>query len=357
MFIFLYICCMNKPTFIYLVLLALLSGYGCGFRPNQVETPRWTTEILAPLVKAPLSSEEIVQLKDVSFSHEIKMSDLGVPNGTYPMLPPTPPISLPPFNIYSGTDVTSVTFASGTMAMTIQNNLPINLKAGTTVTLEAGTTVFFTHTLANDVNPGTTYTMTPEYDVAGKTISENLTLKVTNFASDGSSSPVTINGSEKLIISFSIKNFKVQNIGLASNNSFELADTSNFSISGSNVATGEISGKFVLFTDNQMPVQMNVQAYFLDSTKKVIDSLFTSNQIITAATVDGSGFSNSTVTSSIDIPVSTAKFEKIKPAKYLKSYAKVSTGSGAPLVFIRNTDKLTLQLVADIKLKIENKQN
>jgi hypothetical protein len=348
---------MNKPTFIYLVLLALLSGYGCSFKPDKVETPRWTTEILAPLVKAPLSSEEVVQLKDVMFSQEIKMSDLGVPNGTYPMLPPTPPTSLPPFSVSTGVDVASVTFASGKMAMTIQNNLPINLKAGTAITLEAGTTVFFTHTLATDISPGATYTMTPEYDVAGKTISENLTLKVSNFASDGSSSPVTINGSEKLTVSFSIKGLKIENIGLASNNGFELADTSNFSITGSSVKTGEISGKFVLFADNQMPVQMNIQAYFLDSTKKVIDSLFSSSQMITAATVNSSGFSNSTVTSSIDIPVSTAKFEKIKPAKYLKSYARISTGSGAPLVFIRNTDKLTLQLVADIKIKIENKEN
>jgi hypothetical protein len=242
--------------------------------------------------------------------------------------------------------------------MTIQNNLPINLKAGATITIEAGTNVFFTHTLPNDINPGTTYTMNPEYDVAGKTINENVTLKVTNFASDGSSSSVTINGSEKLTVSFSIKGLKVQNIGLASNNSFELADTANFSITGSSVKTGEISGKFVLFADNQMPVQMNIQAYFLDSTKKVIDSLFSGGtQAITAATVDGSGFSNTTLTSSINIPVSTEKFEKIKPAKYLRSYAKVSTGSGAPLVFIRSTDKLVLQLVADIKVKIENKEN
>lgn len=348
---------MNKPIFIYLILLILLGGYGCGFRPNNVETPRWTTEILAPLVKAPLSSDEIVQLKDIAFSQEIKMSDLGVPNGTYPVLPPTPPTSLPPFNVRTGADMASVTFASGKMTMMVQNNLPVNLKAGTTVSIEAGTNVFFTHTLPNDINPGNTYVMTPEYDVTGKTISENVTLKVTNFASDGSSSPVTINGSEKLNVSFSIKGLKIQNIGLASNNNFELTDTSNFSITGSSIKTGEISGKFILFADNQMPVQMNVQAYFLDSTKKVIDSLFTSTQMITAATVDGSGFSNNTITSSINIPVSTEKFEKIKPAKYLKSYARVSTGSGAPLVFIRNTDKLTLQLVADIKIKIENKEN
>lgn len=348
---------MNKPVFIYLILLALLCGYGCSFKPNNVETPRWTTEILAPLVKAPLSSEEVVQLKDITFSKEIKMSDVGTPNGTYPMLPPIPPTSLPPYSVPTSADIASVTFASGKMAMTIQNNLPINLKAGANITIEVGSNVFFTHTLPNDINPGTTYTMTPEYDVTGKTISENVTLKVTNFASDGSSSPVTINGSEKLTVSFSIKGLKIQNIGLASNNSFELTDTSNFSITGSSIKTGEISGKFVLFADNQMPVQMNVQAYFLDSTKKVIDSLFTSNQLITAATVDGSGFSNSTATSNINIPVSTEKFEKIKPAKYLKSYARVSTGSGAPLVFIRNTDKLTLQLVADIKVKIENKEN
>jgi hypothetical protein len=350
---------MNKTIPIYLVFLTLLGGYGgCGFKPDKVETPRWTTEILAPLVKAPLSAEEIVQLKDITFSQEVKMSDIGVPNGNYPMLPPIPPVSLPPYTLSTSADIASVTFASGKMAMTIQNNLPINLKAGATITIEAGTSVFFTHTLPNDINPGTTYIMTPEYDVAGKTINENVTLKVNNFASDGSSSSVTINGSEKLTVSFSIKGLKVQNIGLASNNSFELADTANFSITGSSVKTGEISGKFVLFADNQMPVQMNVQAYFLDSTKKVIDSLFVGGtQSIIAATVDGSGFSNTTLTSSINIPVSTEKFEKIKPAKYLRSYAKVSTGSGAPLVFIRNTDKLTLQLVADIKVKIENKEN
>jgi len=350
---------MNKTIPIYLVLLTLLGVYeGCSFKPNNVETPRWTTEILAPLVKAPLSAKEIVQLKDITFSQKIKMSDLGTPNGTYPALPPIPSTSLPFYSVLTSADIASVTFASGKMAMTIQNNLPINVKAGATITIEAGTSVFFTHTLPNDINPGTTYTMTPEYDVTGKTIYQNPTLKVTNFASDGKNSPVTINGTEKLSISFTIKGLKVQNIGLASNNNFEIADTSDFSIAGANVKTGEISGKFVLFADNQMPIQVKAQAYFLDSTKTVIDSLFVGGtQMITAATVDGSGFSNSTVTSSVNIPFSTEKFKKIKPAKYLKSYVKVSTGSGAPTVFIRNTDKLTLQLVADIKVKIENKEN
>lgn len=349
---------MKRTIFIYLAGLLLLGVYSCSFKPNNVETPRWTTEILAPLVKAPLSTEEIIQLNDITFSQEVRMSDLGFSNGTYSSIPPISPTSLPTYTVPTSADMASITFASGKMAMTIQNNLPINIKAGTTITVEVGTNVFFTHTISSNINPGNTYTMSPEYDVSNKTISENITLKVNNFASDGSSSPVTVNGSEKITISFSIKGLTVQNIGLASNNSFELADTSDFSISGVSVKTGEISGKFVLFTDNQIPIQMNVQAYFLDSTKKVIDSLFTTNQFITAATVDGSGFSNSTVTSQVDIPFSIEKFDKIKPAKYLKSYAKVSTGSGASLVFIRNTDKLTLQLVADIKVKIENnKQN
>ncbi|MCS7078152.1 MAG: hypothetical protein NZ455_15675 [Bacteroidia bacterium] len=346
---------MNKHTLTCFITLTLLAG--CGFKPNKVETPRWTTEILAPLVKAPLSPEEVIQLKEIKFGKEVKMSDAGIPNGTYPLIPPIPSSSLPAYVIPISADVASITFESGTMKMIIQNNLPINVKAGTVITIQTGTTVFFTHTLPTNINPGDTYEINPEYDVTGKTITENVTLKITNFSSDGKSGSVTINGSEKLSLNFVIKNLKVQKIGLASNNQIELADTSNFSIAGSVVKTGEISGKFVLFSDNQMPIQVNAQGYFLDSTKKVIDSLFVGTQLIGAATVDGSGFSNSTNTSSVDIPFSIQKFEKIKPAKYFKSYVKVSTGSGAPVVYIRSTDKLTLQLVADIKIKIENKTN
>ncbi|MDW8301311.1 MAG: hypothetical protein RML38_02525 [Bacteroidia bacterium] len=348
---------MKKRIFLCFCTLFLLIMHGCGFRPNKVESPRWTTEILAPLVKAPLSPEEIVQLKEVKFSKEIKMSDAGIPNGTYPLIPPIPSTSLPEYVIPISADVASITFASGTMTMVIENNLPINIKAGAVIGIQAGTTVFFTHTLPVTLEPGQTYTMTPEYNVSGKKITENIKLKISNFSSDGKNSPVTINGSEKLTLRFTIKNLKVEQVGLASNNSFELADTSNFSITGSIVKTGQISGKFVLFSDNQMPIEVKVQGYFLDSTYKVIDSLLTSSQLISSPTIDGSGYSNSTATASVDIPFSVQKFDKIRSAKYFKSYAKVSTGSGAPVVYIRSIDKLTLQLVADIKITIENQQN
>lgn len=336
--------------------IVLLLGVRCSFSPNKLDAPKWTTELLGPLVKTSLSPDDIIQLQDVQFSQSIKMSNLGTPNGTYPFIPAIPPVTQGPFAVQTSQSYASVTFASGKMGMVITNNLPINLKSGSTFVIEQGSSTFFSHTINVNINPGEVYTMTPEYDLAGKTLNENISVKVQNFASDGKNSPTTINGSEELKIEFSIKGLKIQELGIASNNRFAASDTNNFSIQGGTVKTGSVSGKLVLFADNQMPIAISLQGYFLGENKLVVDSLFSTRAIINAAGVDGTGHSNTTTSSVIDIPITTERFEKIKEAKYLRTYAEVATTSGAPLVFLRTSDKLMLQLVGDLKITIDKAQ-
>jgi len=70
-------------------------------------------------------------------------------------------------------------------------------------------------------------------------------------------------------------------------NNFTLQDTADFDFSSFEEVE---SAEFKLITENGLPVEINVQAYFLDDTNAIVDSLFTDNSaFITGAAINQSG--------------------------------------------------------------------
>ncbi|MCC6725352.1 MAG: hypothetical protein IT258_12670, partial [Saprospiraceae bacterium] len=87
--------------------------------------------------------------------------------------------------------------------------------------------------------------------------------------------------------------------------------------------------EFKLVADNGMPLAIDAQAYFLDSTGVVLDSLF--DEIATpiaAAPVDADGIVTAKQTTTTFVTFDAVRFDKIRKARKLKLHAYFSTTNG-----------------------------
>lgn len=90
---------------------------------------------------------------------------------------------------------------------------------------------------------------------------------------------------------------------------------------------GEVDyAEFKMFSENSIPLNIDLQLFFADENERIIDSLFTEiTPVVTAATVDAAG---NTVEKTIEeafARVTEERFEKIKEARNLFLQARFST--------------------------------
>jgi hypothetical protein len=84
--------------------------------------------------------------------------------------------------------------------------------------------------------------------------------------------------------------------------------------------------EFKLVADNNMPLAIGTQAYFLDSTGVVLDSLFdTIGHPIEAAPVDAEGIVTGKQTTTTFVNFDAVRFDGIRKATKLKIHAFFST--------------------------------
>jgi hypothetical protein len=117
---------------------------------------------------------------------------------------------------------------------------------------------------------------------------------------------------------------------------------------------GEIAyATFKLVTNNEIPVDLNMQLYFMDENNNIIDSLFEGPQNILAAPEIGA---NNTLLSSSEeinfIEISTERLNTIRQAKRIKTKAALSTANnGTVPVSIRSTQKVDVKMGAIIGIE------
>lgn len=110
--------------------------------------------------------------------------------------------------------------------------------------------------------------------------------------------------------------------------------------------------KIKLKTVNEMPLDMRVQAYFVDANDLALDSLFIDRTIVKGAPVDANGFTQSASTVEMEIPVTQEKVDRIDQAKYIILVATMITvNNGTVPVKISSTDKLQVTLGANTRVK------
>lgn len=109
-----------------------------------------------------------------------------------------------------------------------------------------------------------------------------------------------------------------------------------------------ITAEFKIITENELGVDVAVQAYFLDDQKNVIDSLFTDLvPLVKGAVVDQAGVSTASTSVTTFVNFDEARVEKVQQAPFLVIEAQFSTETnGQQSVRIQNTQGISVRIGA-----------
>ena len=346
---------MLMKKLLYLVVWFILIQ-ACNFKPDEIKLPRWQSEWLGPLSKISLSPQDIKSIDSIQFEWGVTVNHLNIAPGSYPSLPAFNGVNLSE-TIKTSDIYYEITFDSAIIKLFIINQMPFTIKSGTNILVKKNNSVLFSFTVNNDILPNTTFS-SPEFDFAGKKLYNEVEIYLDNLSTQAINNPVTITGNEKLTIQFEIKNFQLRELAVESNNRFEVIDTTDFSFAGNEMTAEAVNGKLKVFVENQFPIQQRIQAYFMDSLFRIVDSLFAQPFVIAPSNVDGQGYSIDKPLSQSEISINPQKFENLKNAKYLLAKATFENiNQSVPVTRMRRYDAFDLQVVGDLQLKYDFTKN
>lgn len=334
-----------------LIIIGLLGGFisACSLgNNNQDVTLDWQPEILAPLIKGDMGVLQQPDIQNVDFSITIPSSALGLDafSGTVPIVPAFGPIdSIKRYHtvtdasnnlIFESVEIDSVTASSS-----FTNPFPVPLSAGMRIVFrnQGETTALITHTTTNDIAPNATYTFS-ELSL-NVSLSANLEIALENVNSSGGSN-VDFNSISDLTMAINLKISEVRAIVLAPNVSASFETTDDFNLGLGNEAEN-IEGSLIIKHNNQTPVNLNVQAYFLaEDQTTVLDSLFPTSSVVIPGDTSSERVS------------STSLLNNLRNAKYLKFSTGFNTNGFTSNVRIDSATNYRFQIIADVKVKLKN---
>lgn len=112
-----------------------------------------------------------------------------------------------------------------------------------------------------------------------------------------------------------------------------------------------------LFTENRFPMDIYLQAYFLDAQGNILDSLITGGtQLLPAAPVDGTGRVIRPASNGLNIPFNRSKISAIQNAKRMRFKGQLDTyntaGTYPSVKFFEDYD-LAIKVALQVGLKVE----
>jgi hypothetical protein len=322
----------------------------CDFSPDNLVPPQWDTSFIGPLVRSSASLDKILNIEDQFFSQEFNFCDLvGNCNVTLPFIPPIPGTDLPEDTANYSDIYNLLTLDSGTINLRIVNNLPINVKSGLLIEIaNANGTALVSFNMGSDLS-GNGGNVSFSEDLAGKSLTSKFFVRVKNFASDGSGSPVFIDPNQKIQFEFEVITLKVRRVSLVPGNRFSLVDTSAFVLDDGVVINSQpLTGTLNFLVENQFPAAFSVQAYFLnEAMDMVLDSLFPSGLVLPTK--------GDSVTV-LQTEINEERLLKLKAASFIATrmdWVAVSDPPGLNQAILENTDSLKITMVAELKVRIK----
>jgi hypothetical protein len=131
---------------------------------------------------------------------------------------------------------------------------------------------------------------------------------------------------------------------------FLFSDTVDVNLSGyQSVQEAELK----ILTDNKMPVDINLQGYFVGDNYGIMDSFFIKNNLLLrGAPVDVSGLPRGAQTAENFITLDEAKFNRVRLAKKIVlKYSISTTNSGSDVVRLAATQDVQVRMGMKFKLK------
>jgi hypothetical protein len=220
------------------------------------------------------------------------------------------------------------------MVSPLQKGIDINYPTMTEVGQTKTTTIVFDKNNSNFADIISSNPVRMEYDIDGLT-NPDTSIKTVGFLTDSS----RFNFQVYVDIPLTVK---------AKN--FAFSDSVNVDLSGyESVESAELK----ILTDNKMPVDINMQGYFVDASQNVIDSFFTKNHLILrGAPVDIQGLPRGSQSAENFVTLDEEKFKRVRLAKKILLRYSVSTiNSGSSVVRLAANQDVQVRMGMKFKVK------
>lgn len=340
----------------YSSLLLLLSFISCK-KPIEDNDPIDSNWLL-PLVKGYISLDDLSRLEGLNSVYEISPSDFGQIANTPVSSPGIFVQRLGPYTIPMQEIIKSVTIDTLEIQVRFENQFPVTIDSGFKLILRTSSDTSGTGNIAysqqfmNPIQPDAVDSIT--FLVQNATFSDSLYFYIENIKID-SFSNVVFNKNIKMGIE--LQKVRLKELALFSNKGFEILDTVSFepgdlsSITDQlNMSDTSVTGHLNFFTDNNLPVNCNMQMTFLDNSI-ALDSVFDGGFVMTGATVDASGNPVNTVSDKNSIGIRKSKVKNMELSNRMIYHFAINTnGYTQPYVIIKKSNLLSLQIVGDIHL-------
>jgi len=320
-----------------------------------------TSEWLFPIVKTVISAEQVSKLDDLTYDIEVLATDMpflitGVP------IPPISLVTIGPLPLQD-TDSIYVKFRANEaiLNVTITNNFPINIKSGTTIEIRNSSInndVVFKGVIEHDITEkGGQGTVTVQGSETTPWIDNQLQLYFVDFTSDGSPVPVDITIYNNISLSLEVEIIELNEAELYGDISYDVSDTSKYTF-GSEPEQGLEDSPFEnallnLFIENGIPLNYSIQSFFLDDNFNIIDSLFSSSNVL-APEIDAPGYviNSSIVEKKIVTEMSIAKYNNLRSRTRHINH-RLSFSSRPQNVRIIHENNIKINLTAELKTKLD----
>jgi hypothetical protein len=178
------------------------------------------------------------------------------------------------------------------------------------------------------------------YEVVGVSNAQ-LDPNITGFITD--SSVIKLRLAVEMVLEGSVRNFGADQTLNLNFGEFSDIDTSNIE-----------SVEFKLVTENGTPIATKMQMYFQFAVGKNIDSLFIGDApyVLEAAPIDGNGVATGITRTEQFIPMTAARFDRIRTATqgYLRTWFTTADGGNVPVKLLANQ-----QAIVKMGLKVKTR--
>lgn len=357
---------MKKSLFKLLLIPVLPLVVFIGCKKPEISYP---TEWIFPIVKTNILAEQISQLENLSFDTEATANDLVIAGGigssaSAPMPAITSGVNMGPILMEEEDNYYNWAISDTTrIKVRIDNNFPVNIKAGTIIKIrnrpvdDPNQTLIFQAEVLKDIPAGGFDTLSVYSSTRTAKIYNDLNLFIENYRSDGSPNTAVSWAGASIKVTFILVVFHLNEAEVNNNKHYELTDTSDFNFSGNPTLNSINRGKITLYLRNGLPISYKIQAYFLDSNNVLVDSLFKTTQVTTPTVKPDGNVDFSTVKEDVLETVWTAasmeRLQKLGKRVYLK--ADFRTGTTPAVVYLRHENQIGFHIVADVSVQVKSK--
>ncbi|MCE3008455.1 MAG: hypothetical protein LW884_08960 [Bacteroidetes bacterium] len=334
---------LNLALFIFAVSLV---ASGCSV-PEDAEVPKWEAEFLTPVLKSEFNLGDILSLAKLDIAGNYNLNTLGY-GGIPVVIPPVSGQNRGPFPQTITNDFESVTLDSARIKLSITNNNPVNLRAGTALVLvnSDGETVY-TLVLPRNLAPGQSYADSAK--VANVRYTKEMRLSINNFGTDGSGGQVVQTTGVGLSVQYEVTNIIVKEIEFPALKTVPFSLTQAADINIDYIEEYSPEGFLITKITNRTNSVITVNVLFkTEENGAPFDSLFATRLQVGPGSAALPGISRDTVA------VNRARYESItKNTRFVEIRGRTSIPPGASTRTFTLNETLVVQIIGDVKAIID----